>query len=341
MRFGVVGLGSMGRRRVRDLLGLGHAVTGFDIRADRRREAEAKFGIETRDTYEQLVQGGLDACVISTPPDRHLMYYEQCYAQHLPFFSEANILVPRAEWFAVRELEYGVRGFPSATWHFYPLFAMLRERVQALGHAQVRTFAHHYAAHLPDWHPWESYTEFYAGQRKTSAAREMVPFEMDALTWVLGPVRAVCAVQARAGDWQTDMDDTYQLLVEFECGVRGTCSVELHHVAPFRSLWLAARGDSFTLDLATHELRCCAGAQRQWTSFAAPGVNGARAFQFEDVYRAETACFVAALQGGVYPKTWSDDRHLSNILYAAEQSAARRAWVSVAEAEALYDGLEW
>ncbi len=341
MRFGVVGLGSMGKRRVRDLLALGHAVTGFDIRPDRRHESETKFGVTTHDSFEHMARDNLDACVISTPPDQHVTYYEQCYTHKLPFFSEANIFVPRTEWFAACEAKSGIRGYPSATWQFYPLFEILKKQVLQLGREQLTTFAHQYAAYLPDWHPWEPYTDFYASRKKTSAAREMVPFEMEALTWVLGSVRAVCAVQARVGEWQTDMDDTYLLLVEFECGVLGSSSVELHRVAPSRSLQIAAQRHSFSLDLAAHELRSYSAEHGKWSSMMAPGVNEARTFQFEDVYRAEIACFVSALRGGTYPKTWRDDRHLSNILFAAEQSAARRAWVSVAEAEALYDGFDW
>ncbi len=341
MKFGVIGLGSMGKRRARDLIALGHTVTGFDIRPDRRREAEKHFGIATADTYTKMRGVGLDGCVISTPPDQHLPYYELCYKHRVPFFSEANIFVPRAEWFANNERDSGVRGYPSGTWQFYPLFGILRERLRALGRDQINTFSHQYAGYLPKWHPWESYTEFYAGQKRTSAAREMVPFEMEALTWLFGPVRAVCAVQTRAGEWQTDMDDTYLLLTEFECGVRGLCTVELHQVAPFRLLRVAARRDSFIVDISAHELRSYDADRDHWLQVVSPGVGTAKALDFEDVYRAEIACFVEALFGGSYPKTWREDRHLSNVLFAAEQSAVRRAWVTVSEAETLYDGLSW
>lgn len=48
MRIPVIGLISMGKRRVRNLQFL-HAgeIIGFDLRADRRAEAEVKYGIKT------------------------------------------------------------------------------------------------------------------------------------------------------------------------------------------------------------------------------------------------------------------------------------------------------
>ena len=48
MKFLVIGLGSMGKRRVRCLQALQYTdVVGFDPREDRRKEAENKFHIKT------------------------------------------------------------------------------------------------------------------------------------------------------------------------------------------------------------------------------------------------------------------------------------------------------
>ena len=255
MRFAVIGLGSMGKRRVRDLREQGHQIIGFDIRVDRRDEAKERFGIETASAPEEILAGtSVDACVISTPPDVHQRYYEWCYENRLRFFCEANIFVPRAEWFAEMETRYGVRGYPSATWRFHPLFQRLNEEVQGIGLRNINTVHYHYGGYLPYWHPWESYADFYAGQRKTSAAREMVPFEAESLVWMFGPVKAVCAMTGRAAAWKTDIDDTYELMLEFESGLRGSLIVELHQVSPFRIARVSAREHSLTLDLAAQEI---------------------------------------------------------------------------------------
>jgi predicted dehydrogenase len=343
MRFGVIGLGSMGKRRVRDLLALGHRVVGFDLRLDRNNQAQEMFGITTVPDFEALVSTNPDALVISTPPDQHMMYYERCFAARLPFFSEANILTPRAEWFAKREADSGVRGYPSATWRFYPLFGVLRQQLQEIGLAQVNSVHYHYGGYLPFWHPWEHYEAFYAGRsRHTCAAREMVPFELEWLCWVFGPVKAVCCVQDRRADWTTDIDDTYMLLLEFESGLRGTLIIELHQVAPFRVGRVACREQSFILDMTSHELRRYDLKTDTWRFIKPEAVRSLGSFDFEQVYLAEVKTFVAALEGRcIYPKSWAEDRHLSNVLYAAEESWRRRAWVTITEVEDAYDGRTW
>ena len=70
MKFLVIGLGSMGKRRVRNLLAIGgHDVAGFDPREDRRAEANQKYGIPVFDSLDAALQSFQPgAFVISTSP---------------------------------------------------------------------------------------------------------------------------------------------------------------------------------------------------------------------------------------------------------------------------------
>lgn len=341
MRLGVIGLGSMGKRRVRDLTSLGHEVIGLDIRSDRRAAASEGFGIRCVETFADLKSTGVSAVTVSTPPDQHVEFFERCFDARIPFFSEANVLVPSAAWFRERETASGVRTYPSATWQFYPLFGVLKEQLAGLAAGAVQTVHYHYGGYLPFWHPWEKYDEFYAGSRKpVAAAREMVPFEMEWMRWVFGPVQAVSGVFGRRGEWRTDIDDTYLLTLEFESGLLATLMSEIHQVAPFRIGRIACRDRSFTLDMSAHELRRYDLASDSWKILKAPGLRSLGSFDFEQTYLAEMRAFVDALEGRrEFPKTWSDERHLSDVLYAAEESHRRRAWVTVADVQSSYDGI--
>jgi predicted dehydrogenase len=343
MRIGVIGLGSMGKRRVRDLVALGQEVVGFDLRADRNVEAWEMFGIQTAPDFAGLLHLKPDALVISTPPDQHLMYYKLGFTHRLPFFSEANVLTPRAEWFAEQEERTGVRSYPSATMQFYPLLNVLRQQINEIGKEWVNSVHAHYASYLPLWHPWEHYSEYYAGRSwHTGAAREMVPFEMDWVCWIFGPVRAVCCVHDQRIEWTTDIDDTYTVLLEFESGLRGTLLLEMHQVMPFRTGRIACRKQGFLLDMAAHELHRYDLEGATWKHIKPPGTRALSSFYYEHVYTDEITAYVAALEGtAIYPKTWTEDRHLSNILFAAEESWRRKTWVTVAEVESLYDGQSW
>ena len=75
MKFLVIGLGSMGKRRVRCLQSLGYSeIVGFDVRADRRAEAEQKYGIKTVGLLDSSQLEACDAVIVSTPPNLHAMW---------------------------------------------------------------------------------------------------------------------------------------------------------------------------------------------------------------------------------------------------------------------------
>lgn len=325
----------MGSRRVRDLSTLGHEVCGFDVREDRNQRALARFGIRTKSSLRALLDCRLDALVISTPPDQHVDLYRAAFDAGLPFFSEASILTPTIEWFAERERHSKVRGYPSATWRFFPPLLALAQALSGPGAPRVTAVHHEYADYLPRWHPWESYWEFYAGAgRRTSAAREMVPFEFEWLCWLFGQVEEVSAVVGRLGTWRTDIEDSYFLSVRFAGGVLATVRIELHRQAPARLATVCGVERSYQLEFNNAELRSFDAATGVWQAQSAPQS------EFEEVYEAEIACFAGALAGAAqYPKSWADDRHLSNVLVAAETSARERRRVRVAEVASAYDGL--
>jgi predicted dehydrogenase len=340
VRTGVAGLGSMGRRRTRDLLSLGHEVLGFDIRSDRSATAARDFGIHTAESAEELLDSGLEALVISTPPDRHADYYERALGIGLPFFSEANILTPSSAWFAERAANAAVLGYPSATMRFDPIVRALRERLAALDADGLRSI--HYAGgdYLPRWHPYEPYDEFYAGAgRATSGIRESVPFELDWICWLLGPVATVQAIHRAQAEWRSDIDDTYLLLLDFESGVVGSVTMELHQQAPFKVVRLAHRDESFTLDFLGASV---VGHRLGPDDSPVSGPIELDLVDREHVYLAEIRAFVEAVTlDRPYPKTWQEDRHVSDVLCAAEISENTGSRVQIADVHDGYVGTDF
>jgi predicted dehydrogenase len=86
MRIGVVGLGSIGRRHVGNLLALGCEVVGMDLAEGARALAQSSYPTARIDRVLSFT--GLDAIVIATPWDRHLEWVEEAIRRRLPFFVE-------------------------------------------------------------------------------------------------------------------------------------------------------------------------------------------------------------------------------------------------------------
>ncbi len=88
-RIGLIGLGSIGRRHLGNLLSLGCVVRGMDVSESARDRAKAEH--PTAIISDRLDFTDLDALVIATPIEHHLMWVEEAIRRRLPFFVEKSI----------------------------------------------------------------------------------------------------------------------------------------------------------------------------------------------------------------------------------------------------------
>jgi predicted dehydrogenase len=342
----IFGLGSMGKRRIRDLISFGVEVIGYDIRKDRMTEAFNLFQIKTINDLSGIDRCRIDFAVICTPPDKHIFYYELCFTKKLFFFSEANIFTPKASWFIENEKKYGVKGFPSGTWRFHPAFIKLKELLVD-NTTQLNSVRLNYTEFLPDWHPWEKYEDYYAGQEKTCAAREMVTFEFDALVFLFGRIDEVCCICGSTYPWKTNIKDFYNISFKFESGLTGSIVIELSSVVPKREIIISCFEKNYSLETSSDSTKTSQGsiaeynyASDSWKYYYPESRKIKGGFDFEEVYTNEIEMFYNAISTKKlkYPKSWEDDRHLSNILFASEESDKKGKWIKIKDVENKYVG---
>ena len=92
----VIGLGSMGKRRVRCLMDLGVSpseIYGYDTREDRCAEAKAKYGIQILSDPEGIDFDTVKGVIVSLPPDKHAYGVSIAQKHHKPVFIEASVVL--------------------------------------------------------------------------------------------------------------------------------------------------------------------------------------------------------------------------------------------------------
>lgn len=328
MKFLIVGLGSMGKRRVRNLQHLGYAdITGFDPRADRCDEACAKYGIQTISDWSKAQSLDVDAWIISTPPDTHLDYGLMAIDRGTAFFTEANVTDARAPEVIRRIAETGVIGAPSCTLRYNQGPRRIKKLLKDKAIGRPLSFTYQCGQFLPDWHPWESYKDFYVSKRETGACREIVPFELCWLTDIFGAVDRLSCFKDKVSDLDADIDDVYQLLLRFENRISGhlvvdviarpavrvfrlCCShgtVEWNHMENVLRIWTPT-GTANAYDLETIDL----GAGTIETGY----------IHAEEPYIDEMCDFISAVQGRTkWSYTFEEDEKVLDLLRRAETSS--------------------
>jgi predicted dehydrogenase len=302
----------MGKRRVRLLArnfgGVG--VAGADTSESRREEAEASFGIDTYPSLDKALNGHFDCAFVCSGPLSHGKIIEKCLSAGLHVFSELNLVSDGYRENLKLAEDRNKTLFMSSTFLYRD---DVRHIIDAARKAKPPLFyTYHVGQYLPDWHPWESFKDFFVGEKRTGGCREIMAIEFPWLTRAFGEVAAASTHGASMSSLGLPYPDAYWLRLEHKGGAVGQMTVDLVSRVPVRhfevfgeefqlewrgkpeELW-TARADYSSMEKV--ELR--KAPQRQ---------EGYRDFIVEDAYLEEMRAFFAAMRGESQPVyTFHDD----------------------------------
>jgi predicted dehydrogenase len=323
MRFLIVGLGSMGKRRVRNLLALGERdIVAFDIRTDRRAEAGRLYGVATVDSFEGGMAAEPEAVIISSPPHLHLDYALAALRAGKHIFTEINCPQSLAEMDSLIEASRAanVVAAPSCTLRYHPALKKIKDLVDEGVIGKVLACTYHSGNYLPNWHPWEDYRAFYVARRETGGGRDQVSFELEPIRWIMGEVRTVAAMAGKLSSLEIDAFDVYQILLGFESGALGHLLMDLIQQPPNRTFRLVSEEGMLWWDWRQFRLWMYRAKDDTWRDFTdGPGLKG---WEAEQMYERELERFLEAARGEVpYGMTFEDEKRILQILFAAEESA--------------------
>ncbi len=227
----------MGKRRIRNLQFLKNDdIIGFDLREDRCSEASEKYKIKTFSAIEDAISQKPIAMVISTPPNLHMKYAKIAIANNIHFFTEASVIQDEMKEVIDQLEKIEIIGLPSCTMRYHPIIKKIKSLLEKNTIGKPLSFLYHSGQYLPDWHPWEDYRKYYVSKRETGACREIVPFELVWITDLFGKINAVSAIKAKVSNLEVDIDDIYNILLDFESGLQASMTVDVITRFPYRQL---------------------------------------------------------------------------------------------------------
>lgn len=326
MKFLVIGLGSMGKRRIRNLI---HhkvkptSVAGFDLSSDRRQETEKQYRVTTFGDFQSAVEEFQpNAFIISTPPHLHAKYFLYAAKHKKHFFVEVGTtddgykkLYPL--------LNDSFVAAPSFTFRYYEPVMKIRELIAKGTIGKVLAFNHHLGQYLPDWHPWEDYRNFYVSQPESSACREMVPYELQWIQFVLNDEFVTAkGITNKQSDLELKIDDTYTALLQSKTGITGTLMVELLARPAVRVFRILGSQGTVEWNWQKYEINIWSTKLKKWKTIKLKKGKKVAGYKTttEEMYEAELGDFLKALKKKKkYPYTFRQDAKNFTLLKKIEK----------------------
>ncbi len=318
----VVGYGSMGRRRIRLAGELIPEVRFICVDSNKQRQIQAREdGYIAVSSLEKGIEFSPDVAFVCTSPGYHAEIILKLLNAGIHVFTELNLTSDKYD--EIRDF-VGKNDkilFISSTLVYKKQMEIFREEVTKQKKPLIYTY--HVGQYLPDWHPWESYKDFFVGRKSTNGVREIMAIQLPWIIKTFGKVRYVNAIERRCTDLEIEYPDSVVLTLEHENGSVGSVVFDVTSRSAVTRLeiigedihifWDGHNDDLYRLNLKTKE-------QEQIRVYETEEhMVGYSDNIAEEPYRDEIREFLGAIEGKEVRYSLEEDAYILELIDGIEK----------------------
>ena len=328
MRVLIAGLGSIGKRHLRNLLTL---LPDAEV-AGLRRSAQGSpspAGI-SRVFYDlaTAVEWRPQAALICTPAPLHIEEATALAQAGAHLFIEKPVSDTRA---GLDQLIHTVRrrSLVAAVGYQFRSYGPLKAAHQFVHSGQLGRVLYIRATvgqYLPDWRPGTDHRRGVSARSESGGGVLLeLSHEIDYVRWIAGEFKEVFARTARLDEVSVDVEDFAELIATTHSGVVGSIHMDMLDRARNRSCRIVGTGGTLEWDLGDQTLKLFHPAAASWDVIFDGHSGGVDA-----AYMAELEDFFRCVRDGSQPAvTLGDAAQTLDVVLAAKESAATMRLVTL------------
>ncbi len=313
----VVGLGSMGKRRIRLIKKNANNVNiaGIDSDPIRRKECEERFGIETFDAIAN-VKYKIDSVFVCTSPLSHANIITECLNNGWHIFSEINLVNDGYEKNIKLAKEKGKVLFLSST----PFYKKEMQKIKEIfSPVSKSNYIYHIGQYLPDWHPWESYNNYFVKDKRTNGCREIMAIEFPWLIDLFGNIDEFSVVKDKITNLDINYNDNYMIHFKHNNGNKGSIIIDVVSPKATRKLEIYSEDKYVSWDGTPESLYFFDRIAKKGTRFdlymKVDHNDNYSDFVIENAYEEEIRAFFNCINGeNVSLYSFEKDKNILNLI---------------------------
>ncbi len=324
MKILIAGLGSIGRRHLRNLraMNIGEFVL---LRSQRSTlPDDALAGIPTEHYITAALQRHQpDAVVVSNPTALHLdIAIPAANAGcHLLLEKPISHTMTGISTLAKIVAQKNLKVLVGFQFRFHPGLQRIKELLDSGMIGAVTSVQAHWGEYLPAWHPWEDYRMGYAARADLGGGVLLTlchPF--DYLRWLIGEIQSVSAMAAQQGGLEIRVEDTANTMLRFENGALGFVHLDYIQRPPTHTLHITGQRGRILWDNADGAVYWSQDNTEVWQTEKMP-----TDFERNTLFLQEMKHFIACIESDTEPcVNLRDGIAALQIVLAAKTSISQR-----------------
>ncbi len=325
----IVGFGSIGRRHLRNLRALGWQDSEIIVcRSGHSTLPDHELaGVTIEYDLAKALAHQPTATLIANPTSLHLSTALAAARSGSHIFIEKPISHTLDGIDELRQVvdEKALVFFVGFQFRFHPGLRQIKRWLDEGQIGRITSVQAHWGEYLPDWHPWEDYSQSYSAREDLGGGVVLtLSHPIDYLRWLAGEVDSVYATLSFEG-LDIETEDTADIHLGFASGVPGHIHLDYVQRPPCHWLHIVGTEGSMRWDNADGVAHCYRAAAQNWQSVT-PAEEFERNVMFMDELRHFAACIRAEATSLC---TLQDGIRALEICIAAKQSAAQKRLLDV------------
>ncbi len=320
MKYLIAGLGSIGRRHMRNLLTLGEKdiVLYRTGKSTMPEEELAGFPQETS-LQEALKKHRPDAVIVSNPTAMHLDVAIPAAEAGCAILLEKPISHSTARLDALQTTvkKSGSKILVAFQFRFHPGLVRAKQLISDGQIGRVISAHVHFGEYLPAWHPWEDYRKGYAARVDMGGGVVLTQcHSLDYLPWLVGKVESVWGFTAKLSDLEVDVEDTAKIGLRFQGGALGGLHLDYNQQPPAHHFEIIGTKGSLQWNLSDGATRIYRAEKKDWEVYPL-SVGWERNVMFMEQMKH----FLQVVRGEVAPScTLEDGVRVMRLIEAVHES---------------------
>lgn len=286
MHFLVIGCGSIGQRHIKNILRLGHRVSGCEKDPRKAGRLRDKTGIEVFTGLGRALDHSYDAAFICVPTSAHIDTAIKAARRGLDLFIEKPLSNTLKDINKLERVAGSKRlvTLVGCNLRFLKSFNAAKRLIDSGRIGRVLSAKAEYGHYLPYWRPGEDYSKSYSASRRLGGGIILDDIhEIDALRWLFGKIETLSCFARKVSDLKIDTEDVADTVMKFGSGIAAQLHCDYLRREPKRCYEFIGTGGVITLDCIKTTVKISSGGGRERTAFKGKGKSERAAMYLEQV----------------------------------------------------------
>lgn len=324
----IAGMGSIGRRHLRNLLDL----RKDEIMVYRTHQStlpdEDLPVVKIETDFHRALSYQPDAVIVANPTSKHLEIA-------IPFAKTgASILLEKPvshNTDGVNELKHaeksgGGRILMGFQFRYHPGLIKAADWMKDGAIGRVISVRCEWGEYLPSWHPWEDYRKSYSARGDLGGGVVLtLSHPIDYLRWLVGEISELWAFTGKVSDLEIGVEDCAEVGLRFENGATGNLHLDYFRCPAEHRFEIIGTAGMIEWRNATGAARLFRSESDSWESSLLP-----EGFERNDLFIAEMKHFLDVVEKKAKPVcTLEDGIKALKIALAVHESAKTKQVVKI------------